>query len=78
MYHHHFTPRTTKGRFEVVMAVIRDMVPCSLISRNEGGSRILWNRSLFMPDWKALHLRTEQDFKTLKKISLTCPPVTRY
>jgi len=47
MYHHHFTPRTTKGRFEVVMAVIRDMVLYSLISPDEGGNRILWNRIYF-------------------------------
>jgi len=63
MYHHHFTPRTTKGRLEVVMTVIRDMVPCSLISPDEAGNRILWNRSLFMADCMAWHLRTEQDFK---------------
>jgi len=37
----HFTPRTTKGRSEVVMAVIRDMVPCSLISPDEGANKIL-------------------------------------
>jgi hypothetical protein len=47
MYHHHFTPRTSRGIFEVFMAVIlkmtvsRDMMPCSVISPDEGGNGIL-------------------------------------